>query len=360
MVINHARIGDAEKTIVIEHGKITAVTDEVIAGGIDAAGKRVIPGLIDVHTHGMMGMDTLDANFEPLCRFYASKGTTSFLPTTMTVAYDRLEKVCAAKTDFPGAQILGFHFEGPFIAEEHKGAQNPAYIKDPDPDVMQRFKNIKMITLAPERPGAEEFIRTVSKDMIVSIGHSVCDYDTALKAIDWGVNCLTHTYNAMPPFHHRAPGPIGAAYERKIYAQVICDGFHVLPPVMLATYQMFGPERMVIISDSVGSAGLPDGIYRDVSGLEVVVRAGDVVRLADGSSVAGSSSTLWDCVRTAIRCGIPFEDAVRMATTTPAEMLGVNKGVIAPGYDADLLIIDDDMEIDTVIIAGQVWEAPSL
>ncbi len=129
----------------------------------------------------------------------------------MTVAYDRLEKVCAAKTDFLGAQILGFHFEGPFIAEENKGAQNPAYIKDPDLEAMKRFKNIKMISLAPERPGAEQFIREMSKDMIVSIGHSVCDYDTALKAIDWGVNCLTHTYNAMPPFHHRAPGPIGAA-----------------------------------------------------------------------------------------------------------------------------------------------------
>lgn len=358
MVIKHARIGDTEKTIVIEQGKITAVTDEVLAADIDADGKRVIPGLIDVHTHGMMGMDTMDANFEPLCRFYASRGTTAFLPTTMTMGYDRLQKVTDAKTDFPGAQVLGFHFEGPFIAEKHKGAQNPTYIQNPSLEAMKRFQNVKMITLAPERAGAEQFIREISRDMIVSIGHSECDYDTALQAIDWGVNCLTHTYNAMPPLHHRAPGPIGAGYMKKIYAQVICDGFHVLPPVMLATYQMFGPERMVIISDSVGSAGLPDGTYYDVSGLEVVVRKGDVVRLADGT-VAGSSSTLWECVRTATRCGIPFDDAVRMASRTPAEMLGVNKGVIAPGYDADLLLIDDDLEIDTVIIAGQIWEDSS-
>lgn len=359
MVICNARIEEQLKSIVIENGKIVTVTDERLAGDVDACGKRVIPGLIDVHTHGMMGLDTMNADFEALCRLYATRGTTSFLPTTMTVAYDRLERVTAAKTEYPGAHILGFHLEGPFVSPKYAGAQNPDYIKDPDIEAFGKFHNVKMITIAPELQGAEAFISAIAGETVVSLGHCDCDYETALRAIDLGAKCLTHTYNAMPPFHHRTPGPIGAAYERKVYAQVICDGYHVLPPVMLATYQMFGPERMVIISDSVGSAGLPDGEYVDVSGLEVVVRKGDVVRLKSGV-VAGSSSTLWECVCKAVECGIPFEQAVRMASRTPAEMLGVNKGVIAEGYDADLLIIDDDMQIDTVIIDGQVWEDRSL
>lgn len=359
MIISNARIGEQLKTIVMENGKIVSVTDESLVGDIDAHGKRVIPGLIDIHTHGMLGYDTMNADFEALCRFYASRGTTSVLPTTMTVSYDRLERVTAMKTAYPGAHILGFHLEGPFVSLKYAGAQNPDFIKAPDIEAFRKFRNVKMITIAPELPGAEEFISAVAGETVVSLGHCDCSYKTALRAIDLGAKCLTHMYNAMSPFEHREPGPIGAAYMRKIYTQVIGDGQHVSQPVMLATYQMFGPERMIIISDSVGSAGLPDGEYVDVSGLEVVVKAGDVVRLKSGV-VAGSSSTLWECVCKAVEFGIPFDDAVRMASRTPAEMLGIKKGVIAKGYDADLLIIDDDMHIDTVIIDGQVWDDRSL
>lgn len=163
---------------------------------------------------------------------------------------------------------------------------------------------------------------------------------------------MTHTYNAMPPFNHRNPGPIGAGFEKGIYAQLICDGFHISKPVMLATYKMFGADRMVIISDSIRSAGLPDGEYES-GGLKVFLKDG-AARLADGT-IAGSSATLLDCVKTAVKFGIPFDDAVKMATKTPADMLGLKKGRIEKGYDADLLIVDKQINIKTVIIGGKKY-----
>lgn len=353
MVIYNALIDGELKSVVTADGKISAVNENVTNGDINAGGNRVIPGLIDVHTHGCIGMDTMDADFEPMCRFYAEHGTTSFLPTTMTMDYDSLLRVTNAKTDFKGANILGFHFEGPYISEKHKGAQNEKYIKNPSVEEFSRFKNVKMITLAPEKAGSIEFIKAVTPECVVSIGHTDCDFETADEAIKNGAYCLTHTYNAMPPFHHRNSGPIGAGFVNHIYAQLICDGFHISKPVMLATYKMFGPDRMTLISDSIRSAGLPDGEYES-GGLKVFLKDG-AARLADGT-IAGSSATLLDCVKTAVGFGIPFDDAVRMASRTPAEMLGVNKGRIEPGYDADMLIVDESINLKTVIINGEVFE----
>ena len=210
-----------------------------------------------------------------------------------------------------------------------------------------------MVTIAPESEGSAEFIRAVTPECIVSIGHTDCTYETALEAIENGASCLTHTYNAMPPFHHRNPGPIGAAFERHIYVQIICDGFHISKPVVLATYKMFGADRMLLISDSIRSAGLPDGEYES-GGLKVFLKNG-AARLADGT-IAGSSATLLDCVKKAVEFGIPLDDAVRMASRTPAELLGVKKGRIEPGYDADLLITDRKLNIKTVITAGKVFK----
>ena len=353
MIIYNAEINGELKTVKLDGGKIVSVEPDTGRGDIDAGGNLLLPGLIDVHTHGCIGMDTMDADFAPMCRFYAEHGTTSFLPTTMTMGYDALERVTKAKTDFPGAEILGFHFEGPYISEKHKGAQNPAYIKKPSAKEFSRFKNVKMVTIAPESEGSAEFIRAVTPECIVSIGHTDCTYETALEAIENGASCLTHTYNAMPPFHHRNPGPIGAAFERHIYAQIICDGFHISKPVVLATYKMFGADRMVLISDSIRSAGLPDGEYES-GGLKVFLKDG-AARLADGT-IAGSSATLLDCVKKAVEFGIPLNDAVRMASRTPAELLGVKKGRIEPGYDADILITDRELNIKTVITDGKVFK----
>ncbi len=352
MIIKNADLFGKTVNIRIENGKFLDFPESVDSFDIDAKGKRVIPGLIDVHSHGCIGLDTMDADFEPMCKFYAEHGTTTWYPTTMTMGYEDIERVCNAATDFKGTQIPGFHLEGPFISEKYKGAQNPAHIKDPSLEAFKRFDRVKMITVAPERPGSVEFIKAVASDCVVSLGHTDCTYEEALAAIEAGANCLTHTYNAMPPLHHRNPGPIGAAFDKQIYVQVICDGFHVLKPVMVATYKMFGKERMVMISDSIRPAGLPDGRYES-GGLTVVLKDG-IAKLTDGT-VAGSSSTLYQCVLKATECGIPFEDAVYMASATPAAMMGLNKGHIKEGFDADLLILNDDMSIDTVIIAGEMY-----
>ncbi len=353
MIINNALINGKLQNIIISDGVISEITERAVPAGIDAGGKRVIPGLIDVHSHGCIGIDTMDAEFEKMCSFYAENGTTSWLATTMTMGYDDILKVCNAKTDYKGTNILGFHLEGPYISEKYKGAQNEKYIKNPSLTDFAMFDNVKMVTIAPELEGSMDFIREVSDKCIVSLGHTDCDYDTAIEAIENGANCLTHMYNAMPPLHHRNPGPIGAALEKNIYVQLICDGFHISKPVVLATYRMFGPERITMISDSIRPAGLPDGEYES-GGLKVILKGG-IAKLTDGT-VAGSSSTLWTCVKKTVEMGIPFEDAVKMASTTPAEMLGIKKGKIEAGYDADLLIIDDNMNIETVIIGGEIFK----
>jgi len=351
VIISNALINGEIQNIVIENGKIKELTDKPLKADINASGKTVIPGLIDVHTHGCIGLDTMDADFEEMCVYHAKNGTTSWLPTAMTMDFESLKRVDNAKTDFKGANILGFHYEGPYISKKYKGAQNEAYIKNPDINEFRQLKNAKMVTVAPELKGSVEFIKEISKDCIVSIGHTECDYETAIKAIENGALSLTHTYNAMPPLNHRNAGPIGAGFEKQIYAQLICDGFHISKPVILATYKMFGADRITLISDSIRPAGMPDGEYES-GGLKVFVN-NRTIRLGDGT-IAGSYATLWDCVKKAVEFGIPFPDAVKMASETPAKLLGVKKGKIAPDYDADLLIIDDQLNIKTVIINGEI------
>ncbi len=352
MIITNANVKGKLVSIEIENGVIKSIAENKANGDIDAKGMRVIPGMIDVHSHGCIGLDTMDADFEPMCKYLASKGTTSWLPTTMTMDYDSLLKVTNAKTDFEGTNILGFHFEGPYISPKYKGAQNEAFIKKPNLEEFKQFKNVKMITLAPEIEGSMEFIEKCG--CVVALGHTDCDYDTAIEAINHGANCLTHTYNAMAGIHHRKPGPIGAAVEKQIYAQLICDGFHIAKPVVLATYKMFGSDRMVIISDSIRPAGLEDGVY-ECGGLEVHLKD-NAARLADGT-IAGSTATLWMCVKKAVEFGIDFYEAVKMATETPAKLIGAEtKGKVEVGFDADLLIVDDNMDIKNVIIGGKEFK----
>lgn len=352
-VITNAKLSGEICNIVIENGKITSINNDKGLKGIDADGRRVVPGMIEVHAHGCIGMDALDGNFEPMCDFLAKKGTTTWLPTTMTMDTETLVEVTHKKTDFPGTQIAGFHLEGPYISPKYKGAQNEDYIKAPDYDEFCRFGNVKMITVAPEQPGSMEFIRRISADgVIASLGHTDTDYDTAIEAIENGAKCLTHTFNAMQPLHHRKPGPIGAAAEKGIWAQIICDGIHIHKASVLAALKMFGSDRLCLISDAIRPAGLPEGTISESGGIPVEVRDGAV--FLDGTdTLAGSGSTLWHCVCCAVKMGIDFEEAVKMATRTPARLLGLNKGEIKEGFDADLLIIGDNMEIDDVIIAGE-------
>lgn len=352
MIIYNAKLGGTLKSIIIKDGIIQSICENRTDGDLDAKGLNAIPGLIDVHTHGCGGRDTMDADFEPLCKSYALGGTTAFLPTTMTMDAASLHRVTEAHTDFYGAQVLGFHLEGPYISKKYKGAQNEAYIRNADYEEFRTFKNVKMITVAPETPDAFDFISKASADgCVVSLGHTAATYDEASKAFACGASCVSHLYNAMPPFHHRETGVIGAAFMHRPYAQIICDGLHVSRAAFMTAYKMLGSDRLTLISDSIRPAGLPDGEYES-GGLKVILKNREA-RLEDGT-LAGSSSMLMDCVKKAIEFGVPRSDAIKMASETPARMLGVKKGVIAEGYDADILLTDDELNISSVIIGGKI------
>lgn len=351
MVIKNAMLDGMLSDIKIENGKISGVgifdDDECV---IDAEGKRVIPGLIDIHIHGFGGYDSSDmGKLNEISVNLAKSGTTAWLPTTMTDSIENLAKVTNQPVKTEGAEIIGFHVEGPFISKKRKGAQNEAFIKNPDVEEFKRLTNVSIVTVAPELSGAEEFIKNCGA--LVSIGHTDCDYDTAINAIDAGAVCLTHTFNAMPPLLHREPGPIGAATEKNIFAEVICDGRHVSKAAFLALYKMFSSDRLILISDAIRPAGLPDGKYNS-GGLDVYMNEGRLT-LCDGT-LAGGSQSLLDCVKTAVSFGVDFFEAVKMATQTPAEMLKLSKGRVKKGYDADLVILNDDLTVNKTVIGGKL------
>lgn len=350
MIFKNATVDGELTDIVIQDGKIAAL-GKIGEEGIDLAGKEVIPGLVDIHTHGCAGDDTMDGRFENMCRFLARNGTTAWMPTTMTAPIADIVAATSGNIHCSGAQILGFHMEGPYLSKEYKGAHHEAWLAEPDIDEYQKLNNVKVVTLAPELPGAMGFIRECNAK--VQIGHTACGYALAVAAIRAGADCLTHTFNAMPPLLHRAPGPIGAALTEGAYAELICDGIHVERAAVMALYKMFGPDRLILISDAMRATGLSDGEY-ELGGMRVLVR--DSVARTESGTIAGSTATLWHCVKTAKDFGIPWQDAVRMATRTPAEYLGIPKGQIRVGYDADLLVLDNERNIESVWIAGEKYE----
>ena len=352
-ILKNARIDGVITDLVAENGKIKYI-GKTERDGDDLGGYDLYPGLFDTHSHGCVGYDTMeimDGGLLEMARFEFEHGITSWLPTTMTMDIDTIRAV--VNRDLPReegcAKIEGFHMEGPYIADKYKGAQNGAFIKSPTMEEFKTLRNIKKLTLAPELDGAIDFIRECvsTTDTVVSIGHSATDYPTAIAAIENGVTSLTHTFNAMPPLHHRDPGPIGAAVEKGIYAEVICDGLHVSRAAILTLYRALGPDRMVLISDSLRATGLGDGEF-SFGGQKIIVKDG-VARIEAGN-LAGSTSTLLDCVRKAVEFGIPKADALRMASATPAECLGLKKGKMRVGYDAEFILLDDKMNLLRTII----------
>ncbi|MBE7044975.1 MAG: N-acetylglucosamine-6-phosphate deacetylase [Ruminococcaceae bacterium] len=351
-----------ETDVLVRDGKIVSVEPNTNPGQeeiVDCTGCWVLPGFIDIHTHGAMGYDHTDAHPDAqkiISEYLTKNGVTTYFPTMLTQPEEVLSAavgaIAEAKKSIP--QIGGIHLEGPYFCERYKGAQNPAFLKNPDIAEFGRIQEaagglVRLISLAPELPGACEFIKQVTPDVRVSIGHTDADYDLANAAIQAGATNLTHTYNAMRPLHHRTPNAIGAAIDGGCFCECICDGLHVHPSMIRLLYHAVGAEKMVLVSDSLRSCGMADGIY-DSGGLTIVVQ-GKSAKLTDGT-IAGSGVTLYDCVKNVISFGIPAEDAIRMATLTPAEAVGMDDtiGSIKPGKRAKLLITTPELEIKKVIL----------
>lgn len=351
----------------VEDGKFTKVMGEAADDAQDLDGAKVLPGLIDIHSHGNSGADFSDGEYEGfvrMARYYASCGVTSFAATTLTVPYAQIEAACAcakrlnAKRPEKAAVLRAVHMEGPFFCEAKRGAQNASHLRLPDYDAFCRINEaagglVKLIAIAPELDGAMDFIEKVSKSCTVSVGHTEADYDTARRAFDAGARELTHLYNAMPGIHHRKPGPIAAGSEdARVSAELIGDGMHVHPGAVRLAFKLFGADRMVLVSDSLRCCGMPNGEY-DIGGQRAFLENG-VARLADGT-LAGSATNLFECMRRVISFGIPECDAIRAAAYNPARQIGCldEVGSIADGKCADFVICDDALNIKQVYVAGK-------
>ncbi len=338
---------------------------------VDATGCYVIPGLTDIHFHGCDGFDFCDDSLEAcehLASFELQHGVTSICPATMTLSADKLRSICQTAAAFRDKQhlnpaleqadLIGVHMEGPFISPSKKGAQNEAFIQKPDRTLVRRFLSdskglVKLISLAPERDGAIACIAECKDEVAFSIAHTEANYATAMAALQAGANHVTHTFNAMPPFHHRDSGVIGAAFDQAdCFAELICDGIHISAPVVRAAFRLFA-GRIILISDSMRAAGKPDGTYT-LGGLEVTVH-GQYATLANGT-LAGSVTPLYECMRTAVSMGIPLEDAVTAATITPCRSIGMDGqyGSLEPGKKAHLLLLDQQTLDIRQIIKGSV------
>ncbi len=355
MILKNVKINGKNTNISIENGKIAAFGEINSAKeSIDMKNLEVYPGLVDIHSHGCIGIDTMDEEgIAAMSVYQAKNGITSWLPTTMTMDYESIKRVTNRDiSQNDGAEILGFHMEGPYINKKYKGAQNEAFIKNPDIKEFNTFKNISMVTIAPEMPGSMEFIKACNA--VVSLGHTDADYATGVKAFENGAKCLTHTFNAMPPLHHRTPSIIGAAIDKAGYVQAICDGLHLHRSVIIALYRIFGSNRMILISDSMRATGLNDGEYE--FGGQMIIVQGGVAKTQEGA-IAGSTTNLFDCVKKAVEFGIPKEEAFKMASLTPAILLGkVNKGRLKVGADADIIAVDKDMKLLFSMSRGRIYK----
>lgn len=363
--------------IAVQGDQVADISGETARTGkdttVDGGGCYAIPGLIDIHFHGCKGVDVCDGTREAIAeiaRYEASVGVTGICPATMTLPEEELiyilsvaasYKESEGKGDAQRADLLGINMEGPFISAEKKGAQDERNIISCDASVCQKFLDashglVKFIGIAPEKNAdALSFIQQMKSRVNISLAHTNADYDTAMAAFGAGANHAVHLYNAMPAFTHRKPGVVGAVADSPhVTAELICDGVHIHPSVVRATFQMMGGNRMILISDSMRATGMPDGRYM-LGGLEVEV-TGNRASLVSNGALAGSATNLMDCMKTAVqKMGIPLETAVACASVNPAKALGVYEkyGSIAPGKKADIVLLNKELEVQMVIKDGK-------
>ncbi len=354
------------KTILFNE-KIIDITDTIPTDAevIDAKGGYIGAGLIDIHIHGAGGYDAMDASetgLQVISETIAKSGVTSFLPTTMTMSQQTIEKALqciqrARMNQTSGAKILGCHLEGPFISNTYKGAQNPLYIQKPTYEWLKRYKElIKIITLAPEEDQDFNFIKEMKREtsIVLSMGHTSTTFKEAKEAIELGISHATHTFNGMSPFNHRELGAVGAILTQDITAELIADKIHVNPQLFEWFYDVKGKERVILITDSMRAGGMPNGVY-DLGGQEVVVENGSA-RLRSGS-LAGSVLSLNQAVKNYWdETTLSLPNVYRLASLNPATVIGVNenKGSIEIGKDADLVIWNEELEAQFTILEGKV------
>ncbi|MGN1281024.1 MAG: N-acetylglucosamine-6-phosphate deacetylase [Succinivibrio sp.] len=373
MIIKDALVfknGRFEKGDVCTDGELISRTsyDSVT---VDAKGLYLLPGFIDLHLHGADNVDFMDADPEHLkrlARYEALNGITSFAPASMTMSRKdirnsiesavQFRRGCINSSDM--ASIEGIYLEGPFVSEKKLGAQNPDFVISPDSDTLTEFLDageglIKVVVIAPEKEGALELIDRFKDRVVFSLGHSDADYDVALESMRHGLLQLTHTFNAMPPFYHRNPGPVGAASDSpEVICEIITDGIHVHGSAVRALFKMKGDDSVVMISDSMMATGLSDGKY-SLGGQSVIVK-GRKATLENGV-LAGSASNLYDCFKNAVlNMNIPIESALKACTVNPARVLRIDHftGAIENSYRADLLLADSELNLKGVILRGKI------
>ncbi len=361
-----------EKTIGIEGGCIRILPkDADLEGGAkvyDAEGKKVVPGFLDIHTHGAVGVDVNAATAEELGKighFMATQGTTSWLCSVLTDTKEQTlwcidEFKKHKKLENDGADLLGIHLEGPFLAKEFKGAMPEHLLRDADVELLKEYQeaaegNIRYLTVSPEIEGIVDAIPAVRDlGIVVAIGHSGADYDTSMKAIENGAASCTHIFNAMKLLHQHFPAIMGAAMESDIYCEAICDGRHLHPGVVRLLIKTKGLDRVVAITDSIMAAGLPDGNYK-LGVNDVVVVDGDA-KLASNGVRAGSTLTTGQALKNIMKfTGRPIEEVLQLLTVNPAKLIGVfdKKGSIADGKDADLVILDEENNVKDTFVRGK-------
>lgn len=378
--INNVRVIQGQQlvpaTVVMESGRISQVLtgeERFVSGeGMDGGGQLLMPGMIDVHIHGAHNFDMMDGTAESIqavSKACAETGCTSFLVTSVSSSIEALmkmfEQTKAVIGKEEGAKIAGIHLEGPYLNVEKKGMQNPLYLRHPDLTEMTEIFEaaaglIKMVTIAPELPGGLELIRFLKeRDVVVAIAHSAATYEEAQQAFDEGASHITHCFNAMPAIHHRAPGLVTAALEDdRISLQAIVDGVHLHPGIVRLMHKVKGPDKMVLTTDALQAMGVGDGDYL-FGGHHVMVKDG-VARLKDGT-LASSTVTMNQSLKFSTDFGIPVVDTIQMATSTPADILGLPElGRVEVGYIADLVLADDAFNVQKTWINGNLYQLKSI